>query len=176
MTFNDQVARPRLASRAAEPGRAASSAPGNRPLPRGVVGLAQAERGQRSTSAAPAPSGTLLVGKGIEVKGSIQACQSLVVEGRVEAPIQGERLEVLAGGCFVGTAEVDQATIAGTFEGTLVVRGHLTITATGAAKGKVRFKRIAIEGGGRISGDIDELDAVMSASDDADSSMTATGG
>lgn len=175
MTVNDQMARPRVPSRAAEPARNAPP-PGNRPLPRGVVGLAQAERGTSGSPAAAAPSGTLLVGQGIEIKGAIEACKCLTVEGRVEASIQGERLEVLAGGRFVGTAEVDQAAIAGSFEGTLVVRGHLAIAASGAAKGKVRFKKISIETGGRISGDVDTLERIRIDVGDSEESMIATGG
>lgn len=175
MTYHEQTVRPRVPRRAADAASVLPPGPGNRPLPRGVVGLAPGNRGGAPASPAPAPSGTLLVGQGIEVRGAIEACQTLVVEGRVEASIRGEVLEILPGGRFEGTADVDRATIAGAFEGTLVVRGQLAIAAAGAVKGKIRFGKISIEPGGRISGDVDDVEG-SAASDGADGSLTATGG
>lgn len=128
---------------------------GNRPLPPGVVGLAALERGQRTERRKSAPSGTLIVGEGIQVKGKIESCQRLVVEGHVEAAMSADALDVLAKGMFEGTAEVENAEIAGTFDGTLTVRGQLTIKDSGRVSGTILYGRILIEAGGEISGDID---------------------
>jgi cytoskeletal protein CcmA (bactofilin family) len=116
--------------------------------------LAQIERGPRSDRREATPSGTLIIGQGIQVKGEIESCQSLIVEGRVEASVTAESLQVLKGGLFKGTAEVERADIAGTFEGTLTVHGQLGIKANGRASGRVRYGRITVEGGGEISGDV----------------------
>ena len=124
------------------------------PLPTGVVGLTHPDRGPRQEHREAAPSGTLLVGKAIKVKGQIESCQNLVVEGRVEAELTATSLSVLKDGLFKGTAEVDKADIAGSFEGTLTVRGTLSIKAGGTATGHIRYRRIAIEGGGEIAGDV----------------------
>ncbi len=125
-----------------------------RPLPAGIVGLSQAVRGSRQEHREAAPSGTLLVGQAIKVKGQIESCQYLVVEGRVEAGIAAKSLTVLKGGSFKGTAEVETADIAGDFEGTLTVRGTLTIKSSGTAKGQISYQDIAIESGGKIAGDV----------------------
>ena len=125
-----------------------------RPLPSGVVGLSHADRGTRQERREAAPSGTLLVGQAIKVKGQIESCEHLVVEGRVEAALAAKSLSVLKGGLFKGTAEVDTADIAGTFEGTLTVHGTLAITGSGTASGRIRYERITIEGGGEIAGDV----------------------
>ena len=61
----------------------------------------------------------------IQVKGKIECCQRLTVEGHVEAAMAAETLEVLAKGLFEGTAEVDNADIAGTFDGVLIVREQM---------------------------------------------------
>ncbi len=122
-----------------------------RPLPAGVVGL---ERGQRSERREATPNGTLIIGRGIQVKGEIESCQSLIVEGRVEASLEAESLQVLNGGLFKGTAAVARADIAGTFEGMLTVRGQLSIKANGRVLARVRYARINIEGGGEIAGDV----------------------
>ena len=58
-----------------------------RPLPSGVVGLTYPDRAPRQEHHESTPSGTLLVGQAIKVKGQIEACQTLVVEGRVEAEL-----------------------------------------------------------------------------------------
>lgn len=131
-----------------------SSQQSGRPLPAGVVGLSSIDRGQRTERRDAAPSGTLLVGQGIQVKGQIEACQTLVVEGRVEAALAANALDVLKGGLFQGTAEVEKAVIAGTFDGDLTVRDQLTIKAGGRASGKIRYGRVTIETGGEISGDV----------------------
>lgn len=128
---------------------------GQRPLPPGVVGLSSLERGQRPERRESAPSGTLIVGEGIEVKGKIESCQRLVVEGHVEAAMSAEALEVHAKGYFEGTAEVENAEIAGTFDGVLRVRGQLTIKESGRVSGTIRYSRILVEAGGEISGEVD---------------------
>ncbi len=125
-----------------------------RPLPAGVVGLLQTGRGPRQERREPVASGTLLVGQAIKVKGQIESCQNLIVEGRVEAELAAQALSVLKGGLFKGTAEVDMADIAGSFEGTLTVHGALTIKGSGKATGRIRYQRITIEGGGEIAGDV----------------------
>ncbi len=125
-----------------------------RPLPAGIAGLTSIERGLGSERHQAAPSGTLIIGQGIQVKGQIESCRSLIVEGRVEASVAAESIQVLKGGLFNGTAEVERADIAGTFEGTLTVSGQLAIRANGRASGRVRYDRLSVEGGGEISGDV----------------------
>ncbi len=125
-----------------------------RSLPSGVVGLTHPERTPRQERREATPSGTLLVGQAIKFKGQIEACQNLVVEGRVEAELTAQALTVLKGGLFKGTAEVEKAEIEGTFEGTLTVHGPLSIKGSGKATGRIRYERISIEGGGEIAGDV----------------------
>lgn len=125
-----------------------------RPLPAGVVGLSQIARGPRSERREATPSGTLIIGRDIQVKGEIESCQSLIVEGRVEASLAAETLHVLNAGLFKGSAEVERADIAGTFEGTLTVRGQLSIKANGRVSGQIRYARINIEVGGQIAGEV----------------------
>ncbi len=125
-----------------------------RPLPSGVVGLSHPDRGPRQERGEAVSSGTLLIGRAIKVKGQIESCQNLVVEGWVEAELAAKTLSVLKGGLFKGTAVVDRADIAGVFEGRLTVHGTLSILGSGKATGRIRYQRIAIEGGGEIAGDV----------------------
>jgi cytoskeletal protein CcmA (bactofilin family) len=96
----------------------------------------------------------LTVGRDICVRGEITACDVLVVEGRVEASIAGSNLmEIAETGLFKGDAEIDEAEIAGRFEGNLVVRDRLFIAATGRVTGSVRYRRLEIALGGEMVGD-----------------------
>ena len=101
---------------------------------------------------------TLTVGRDIALSGSINSCERLIVEGSVEADLTDAiALEIAAGGRFRGTAEVDEADIAGTIDGTLLARKKLTVRSTGMIKGTVRYAKLSVELGGRIDGAIEPL-------------------
>ena len=105
-----------------------------------------------------ADSKRLLVGKQVRIKGEVSGCEKLVVDGLVDAAVSGVKaLEVTNSGTFKGSAEVDSATISGTYDGDLKVNGHLEITASGVVTGKVTYKTIAVANGGRLQGAIETL-------------------
>ena len=100
----------------------------------------------------------LIVGPDIKLKGAeITDCDTLVVEGRVEASMDSRAIQIAEHGVFVGKAGIDVAEIRGRFEGELTARRQLVIRATGRVSGKVRYGKVAIEEGGEISGDIAAL-------------------
>jgi cytoskeletal protein CcmA (bactofilin family) len=100
----------------------------------------------------------LIVGRDIVLNGQITACERLVVEGRVEAALTDCRtIEVLDGGTFKGSAEVESAEISGRVDGNLTVRQRLLIRSTGQISGTVRYGRIEIEEGGEVNGDVRSL-------------------
>src|ERR1700704_2707330 len=100
----------------------------------------------------------LIVGPDIKLKGAeITDCDTLVVEGRVEASMDSRAIQISEHGVFVGKAGIDVAEIRGRFEGELTARKQLVIRATGRVSGKVRYGKVAIEEGGEISGDIAAL-------------------
>lgn len=101
----------------------------------------------------------LIVGREISLSGEITSCDRLIIEGSVEVTIPDARsLEVTSTGLFRGRAEVDEADIAGRFEGELIARERLAVRAGGKVTGSIRYGRIAIEAGGEISGDMSALD------------------
>jgi cytoskeletal protein CcmA (bactofilin family) len=101
----------------------------------------------------------LVVGHDIKIKGvEISDCDTLVVEGRVEATLDSRVLEIADHGVFQGTIAVDQAEIRGRFEGDLTVRKQLIIHSSGKVSGKIRYAKIRIEEGAEIAGDLAVLD------------------
>ena len=106
----------------------------------------------------------LIVGPDIKLKGAeITDCDTLVVEGRVEAAMDSRVIQIAEHGVFVGKVGIDVAEIRGHFEGELTARKQLVIRATGHVSGKIRYGKVAIEDGGELSGDIGALAAAKGA-------------
>ncbi|HEX7775828.1 MAG TPA: polymer-forming cytoskeletal protein [Parvibaculum sp.] len=106
----------------------------------------------------------LHVGRGLKLEGKIQSCDSLVIEGDVQATIESGTLTITETGEVRGEATVDQAEINGKFDGTLIVRKCLTINATGKITGTVRYGELKVEQGGKISGEIEATEAAGNSS------------
>ncbi|WP_135081212.1 polymer-forming cytoskeletal protein [Terasakiella sp. SH-1] len=101
---------------------------------------------------------TLTVGREISLRGEITACETLIVEGQVDAKITDARvLDVANGGVYTGTAHVEEAFISGVFDGELYAYKTLTVKSGGRVKGDVRYGRIVIEEGGEIAGSMATL-------------------
>ncbi|WP_169543399.1 bactofilin family protein [Sneathiella aquimaris] len=94
----------------------------------------------------------LHVGKDIHLKGEITACDRLIVEGKVEASMNSNEIEITQSGIFNGEVIIDTADISGEFEGTLTARTKLIIRKTGRVSGSIEYGEIEIEPGGEISG------------------------
>ncbi|WP_243429643.1 bactofilin family protein [Acetobacter sacchari] len=162
---------------------APGSTPSPNPVPAGAPGGAPAgapgPMAQRPQGPAPRREEeqrrTLVVGRGISVQGSVQDAERLVVEGTVESSmIVAKQLSVAPGGLFRGGVEVEDAEIAGTVDGTLTVRGSLTVSATGRLLGKATCKRLRVEDGGQITGQLEMLTDGASPSSSSPAQSTPT--
>ncbi len=108
-----------------------------------------------STNTVKEGGSKLTVGPNIKLKGvEITDCDTLVVEGLVEATMDSRLMQIAEMGAFKGSAEIDIAEIHGEFDGELTVREKLVIYATGKVTGKIRYGKVVIEEGGQLSGDI----------------------
>ncbi|GGP24788.1 bactofilin family protein [Silvimonas amylolytica] len=114
----------------------------------------------KAPAAAPADSGgnRLIVGPDVKLRGAeILDCDTLVVEGRVEATMDSRVIRIAEGGSFSGKVSIDVAEVHGTFDGELTAREQLIIHATGRVKGTIRYGKLLIESGGTISGEIESI-------------------
>lgn len=118
---------------------------------------------QPQTSGSQSQGRRLVIGEGITMSGEIEACDTLLVEGTVEAALKGaEVLEISETGVFYGAVEIEEATIAGRFEGDITVNGKLTVLSSGAITGSIVYRELAVEAGAVIDGKISPMSAEAS--------------
>ena len=137
------------ASMAGQPAPAATPAP-----------AAPAPAPSNDASAAPSPPAPsrLIVGPNIKLRGvEIDDCDTLVVEGRVEATMVSREIQIAETGAFSGKVDVDVAEIRGAFQGEMTARRKLVIHASGRVNGKIRYGKMTVQEGGEMSGDIAAL-------------------
>jgi cytoskeletal protein CcmA (bactofilin family) len=111
-----------------------------------------------SSSPASGPEGEskLTVGPNIKLKGvEITDCDTLVVEGSVEATMDSRVIQISERGSFKGSADIDIAEIRGQFDGNITARQKLVIYSTGKVTGRVRYGKVVIEEGGQLSGEVE---------------------
>lgn len=161
-------------------------APGAPAAPRAVApGVPHADSG---TSRPPAPSSAasasttstkstteppeskLFVGINIKLKGvEITDCDSLVIEGQVEATVHSKAMEIAKPGTLKGNAQIDVAEVHGEFVGELTARVRLVVHGTGRVSGTIRYGKLIVAEGGEVTGDVKRLDT-----DGADMTPAAT--
>lgn len=119
---------------------------------------------QQNASSTNEVGSKLIVGPNIKLKGvEITDCDTLVVEGLVEATMKSRVIQIAEDGAFKGSAEIDIAEIRGDFDGELTVHQKLVIFSSGKVSGKIRYAKVVIEEGGQVSGDVQVGGAATSA-------------
>jgi cytoskeletal protein CcmA (bactofilin family) len=115
----------------------------------------------------PAPAGkplagdrrALVVGRGIALAGgAISDCERLEVHGTVEVSIRHALELIIAdSGVFRGEAEIEEADISGTFDGSITATSRLVIRSTGKVTGTIRCHRLMVEEGAQVAGKIEMI-------------------
>lgn len=140
----DSLARPGLSPNAAAVAAPAANSAGAAPVQQPAAAVTKEGESK------------LTVGPNIKLKGvEITDCDTLVVEGSVEATMDSRVIQISERGAFKGSADIDVAEIRGLFEGNLTVRQKLVIYSTGKVTGKVRYGKLIIEEGGQLSGEVE---------------------
>jgi cytoskeletal protein CcmA (bactofilin family) len=133
--------------------RPVAAAPAPAPTPPTASAPAEAARAEE------AGGSKLIVGPNIKLKGvEIDDCDTLVVEGRVEATMVSRAIQIAENGAFNGKVDVDVAEVRGDFRGEMTARRKLVIHASGRVSGKIRYGKMLVQEGGVMSGDIGALD------------------
>lgn len=158
------------------PGAAASSSPSTPSRSAATsaptltnTGAPAATTSSAASAAAPAADGAamtavtggsiLSVGVNIKLKGvEISDCDSMVIEGQVEATVNSKAMQIAKPGALKGTALIDVAEIHGSFEGELTARTRLIVHGTGRVSGTIRYGKLIVAEGGELNGDVQRLD------------------
>ena len=112
----------------------------------------------------------LIVGSQVKLRGAeILDCDTLVVEGRVEATMDSRVIRIAEGGSFSGKVSIDVAVIHGCFEGELTARSQLIIHSTGRVNGTIRYGKLVAEEGAELCGDIGLIGSVPTKQRSSDS-------
>lgn len=137
----------------------------NSSIPTGGTTMPSATRPPEPAATPEPPGAKLVVGPGVKLKGAeIQDCDTLLVEGRVEATMDSRFIQIADQGSFDGNVTIDVAEIRGRFCGELTARDHLIVHSTGRVSGKIRYGKIIVHDGGEVSGDIKSLSTEESGS------------
>jgi cytoskeletal protein CcmA (bactofilin family) len=145
---NDPYARPGVSSPNAAAASAAAAAAATAAAPAAPAAAAAGAVKEGESKHNVGPNNKL---KGVENND----CDTLVVEGSVEATMDSRVIQISERGAFKGSAEIDVAEIRGVFDGNLTVRQKLVIYSTGKVTGHVRYGKVVIEEGGQLSGDVE---------------------
>ena len=152
-TAEGKAAKPTYAT---EPATPPASAPGIPPVPeisRRLADIPPISRPSDSHSVSRTENKRLTVGKEIEMSGDITACDTLIVEGTMDANLRdGREMAIARGGRFIGSAEVDEADVSGSFSGRLVARQRLIVRSGGKVDGEIYYGKIEVEPGGEVTG------------------------
>ncbi len=156
----NNASRPTPATVAVDAADSAPSAKLAAPLPTPRVAEAVKEAAGPSVVSENVMGARLIVGPDVKLKGAeILDCDTLVVEGRVEATMDSRVIRIAENGSFAGKVSIDIAEIHGTFEGELTARSQLIIHATGRVTGTIRYGKLVADEGCELCGDISSLSA-----------------
>ena len=144
------VVRSQSSTSAAPPALVAEATTAQKPV---VPALARDSGANENTMGA-----RLIVGPEVKLKGAeILDCDTLVVEGRVEATMDSRVIRIAENGSFSGKVSIDIAEIHGVFEGELTARSQLIIHATGRVSGTIRYGKLVADEGCELCGDVNIL-------------------
>ena len=98
--------------------------------------------------------GIVLIGSGIKVRGTFEACDIAEIHGSLDGEIQTRELIIHEGGQLAGMAICEIARISGKLDGEIEASELLQIENTGRVDGKIGYARLVIEDGGLIKGEV----------------------
>lgn len=96
-----------------------------------------------------------IIGPGMRVVGDCDTEGTLRIEGAVQGKVRaGKAVVVGRDGVVVGDVITQDAVIGGRIEGTLVAESRLELQETCVIDGEIRARRIKLEEGGQVNGNV----------------------
>ncbi|HXY59334.1 MAG TPA: polymer-forming cytoskeletal protein [Methylocystis sp.] len=100
----------------------------------------------------PSEKDVVYIGEGVSLTGSVQAQDTVVVDGNIEGEVSCAQLIVGPTGVVDGAVSVSEADIYGKIGADIVVKQLLTVRASGRIEGKWTYGEIEVERGAVLAG------------------------
>ncbi len=100
------------------------------------------------------PHGSLLVGEGVYMKGSMRVPGTASVDGKMEGELAADTVIIQPNGSMDGNTTANHVRVAGSLTNTTVANRTLIVEATGVIAGSITYEELEIKKGGSLQGGI----------------------
>jgi cytoskeletal protein CcmA (bactofilin family) len=99
-------------------------------------------------------SGSLLVGEGVFMKGTMRVPGVASIDGKLEGQLSADSVFIQQNGSMDGQTTANHVRVAGTLTDTTVANRTLLVEATGLVAGSITYQELEIKKGGSLKGGI----------------------
>jgi cytoskeletal protein CcmA (bactofilin family) len=108
---------------------------------------------QKQSSNSSMAQAETVIGPSVKVEGDLKGVGNVLIEGILTGTLTTDKDVTIGEGAQIqANVSAQNATIAGTINGSVTIHGHLTIKATAKISGDINTKTISVESGSRING------------------------
>ena len=100
------------------------------------------------------PVGTLLVGEGVFMNGTIKVPGIATIDGKIEGAITADTIFITANGAVKGKTTANHIRVGGELTDTTVANKTLVIESAGTISGSITYADLEIKKGGSLQGNI----------------------
>jgi cytoskeletal protein CcmA (bactofilin family) len=108
-------------------------------------------------------AGSLLVGEGVFMKGTMRVPGVASVDGKLEGELSADSVFIQQNGSMDGQTTANHVRVAGTLTDTTVANRTLVVEATGLVAGSITYEELEIKKGGSLQGGIYKVGREMPA-------------
>jgi cytoskeletal protein CcmA (bactofilin family) len=108
-------------------------------------------------------AGSLLVGEGVFMKGTMRVPGVASVDGELEGELSADSVFIQQNGSMDGQTTANHVRVAGTLTDTTVANRTLVVEATGLVAGSITYQELEIKKGGSLQGGIYKVGREMPA-------------
>ena len=99
-------------------------------------------------------AGSLLVGEGVFMKGTMRVPGVASVDGKLEGELSADSVFIQQNGSMNGQTTANHVRVAGTLTDTTVANRTLVVESTGLVAGSITYQELEIKKGGSLQGGI----------------------
>ncbi len=101
--------------------------------------------------------GSLLVGEGVFMKGSMRVPGVASIDGKVEGDLTADTVLIQGNGSIDGRTTADHVRVAGALTNTTVANKTLVVESSGMVSGTISYTDLEIKKGGSLQGNIHKV-------------------